>query len=896
MDFAEEAKSLWPISSVFSAPLLLTDDSDSDSRKIGPLFFNPSLETLTQVTIPPSLFSPAQSFSPFPHLSLSRFLETTKDASILPSTSSKLANFTLGPHDYQTPFRYNSLEMMKCSGSGRVLVFFPAGPNLDQVGFVLLSVEGGQVVVKYSGASSGLNHRISRLLVQKVKDCESGDFGFLLICTMYSVSWYVVRLGLDSDTPKLEFLGTRCFKSCAVVHACWSPHLPEECVVLLESGKLFLFDLESCCIGSDSLINKLKRKTLKVLWDDHLGGQGGGSWLSCEFSWHPRILVVAHSSAVFLVDLRWEGCLVKCLLRISMLAGHNFVKENDQFMAFSRTGPDEFYYTVASNSLLLLCDVRKPLKPVLRWSHSIDTPAYITGVKLSKLRSNSKNDEYTWASENGYCILMGSFWNCEFSLFCYGPNTRTYTEISRLCKSFYAWKLPSEFSLAACDCYCGSCLLREEFSKDALPEWIDWQQKKDIVLGFCILDEDPSVQLFEPENFGGFTVIKLTSSGNLELQRYSASHEAVNFSDKAHEECSILLKDFLICETGDEEYKFSKQLYFLKLDYLYGHLSDKLDKVLMSKKKDTSDNGPEVSPSSEFHQDICQKLKTCGINELRASSDMSYAVRDIVSPMSMLEIALMSMWSSLPPALLRISFVTYINLSSITVSRKNLSLEFLNVPDQPQLPPFTFRNPSHCSNKWSHKMQLGNPLVGPAVPLHFLVTYNKLYIEGEADGESSNRLVELECNRVKQMVNKVVVRDAAYGNLGDDSEHAVSLSNDKDDLCNGSQDGDCFSIYEPVAFSSKISNVDPPTSASSTFRNQNYSTFLSRCSPPEVCSSDKLDLTKPEAIDAICRPGVKFRDLPIDHLPAEFKYLLGQQKKFMNSFAAKRSSFRKRYL
>lgn len=773
------------------------------------------------------------------------------------------------------------------------------------MGFVLLSVEGGQIGVKFSGACNGLNHRILKLLVQKVDDDSSmassgDDFGFLLICTMYSVCWYAVRLnrlGSDSDTPKLEFLGSKSFRTCAVVHACWSPHLQEECVVLLESGELFLFDLDSC-FGRESLIKNFKGKNLRVLWDDLvdvLEKGSEGSWLSCEFSWHPRILVVAHSSAVFLVDLRSERCKVDCLLRVSMLAGGSFVQENDRFVAFSRA--DGFYFTVASNSLLFLCDVRKPLKPVLQWGHSIDNPACITVVKLFKLRSNLKNDEYKWASENGYCILMGSFWNCEFTLFCYGPDTRTSaaSEISRFCKSFYAWELPSALSLAARDCYCGTCLVREEFLKDALPKWIDWQQKKDIVLGFCILDEDLSVQLFEPEKYNGFTVIRLMSSGKLELQRYFASREAVNFSDKAHKESSILLEESLIYGTGDEKYKISKYFQFLKLDYLYGHLDDNLGKILKNKKKETSGRALEVSSNSQYHQDICQKLKACGISKFRSSADISDAVRDIVSPMSMLEIAVMSMWSSLPPVLLRMGFVTYVDLCNITVNQKNLSLEFLDVPHQPQLHPFIFRNPSHCSNKWSHKMQYGNALVGPAAPLHFLVTYNKLYIEEEADGQSANRQLELQCNKVTQMVNKVIVRDSASENLANDREYVVSLANDKDVMCNGSQDGDLFSIYEPVAFLNKISNVDP-TSASSTFENQNYSTFLSRCSPTEVYSNDKLEFIKPEAIDAICQTGLKFCNHAIDHLPAEFKYFIGQQKKFKNSFTVKRASFRKQNL
>lgn len=192
-------------------------------------------------------------------------------------------------------------------------------------------------------------------------------------------------------------------------------------------------------------------------------------------------------------------------------------------------------------------------------------------------------------------------------------------------------------------------------------------------------------------------------------------------------------------------------------------------------------------------------------------------------------------------------------------------------------------------------MQPGNALLGPSAPINFLVTYNKLYIKEVAAGHSANRLLELECNKVTQMVNKVV-RDSACENLSSDREHAFSLANDKDDMCNVSQDGDRFSIYEPIAFSNKISIGDPPTSASSTFENQNYSAFLSRCNPTEVYSNDKLDFRKPETIGAICRTGLKFNGPDIGHLPAEFKYLFGQHKKFKNSFTVKRSGLRKQNL
>ena len=78
------------------------------------------------------------------------------------------------------------------------------------------------------------------------------------------------------------------------MHACWSPHIPEESVVLLESGALFLFDLESCFRTSRTSNSNAHfgGTKLPVSWDADFDS-GNCKWLSCEFSWHPRILIVA---------------------------------------------------------------------------------------------------------------------------------------------------------------------------------------------------------------------------------------------------------------------------------------------------------------------------------------------------------------------------------------------------------------------------------------------------------------------------------------------------------------------------------------------------------------------------------------------------------------------------
>ncbi|GAB2211531.1 hypothetical protein Drorol1_Dr00024846 [Drosera rotundifolia] len=98
-------------------------------------------------------------------------------------------------------------------------------------------------------------------------------------------------------------------------------------------------------------------------------------------------------------------------------------------------------------------------------------------------RINSSIVDHEWASEEGFGILVGSFWNDECSLFCYGPHPPSDVESpssaeSKSGNSFYAWELPSHISLSGRECCCGTCLLRLEFAKDNLLEWIEWQQKK----------------------------------------------------------------------------------------------------------------------------------------------------------------------------------------------------------------------------------------------------------------------------------------------------------------------------------------------------------------------------------------------------------------------------------
>ncbi|CAL9004759.1 unnamed protein product [Prunus brigantina] len=879
--FTEEWKSLFPISSVFKPPLLLSNPFLKPI--LGPLIFNPKPNSTTLLFSSSSSLLPA--LPPLPHLSLPRFLLTSPpDSAPLPSSVPSVASF-LGPHhpksDVSSSLLYNRLEFLQCPQINTVVVFFPTGENSDQVGFLQLVLKGSTFDVKVDenggvfASRRWFSYRISRISVNPIPGFSSlrGNgscvtIGYLLASTLYSVHWFIVKVGdfgPNSDSRvSLVHLGSKIFKTCCVVHACWSPHLLEESVVLLENGDLFLFDLDSR-LKTPHTLNanfKFNGTRLKVPWDidDGLGSSRNYRWLSCEFSWHPRVLIVARSDAVFLVDLRAHECNVSCLMKIEMLHMYASI-EKEQFLVLSKAGSDDFHFVLASDTLLVVCDVRKPLMPVLQWAHGLDKPSYVDVLSLSELRSQSRDDKFNWSSDSGFCIIVGSFWNCEFSIFCYGPSLpapigSVASKIAELRKSFYAWELPSDLLLSGHECHCGSCLVKEEFSKDALPEWIDWQQKKEIVLGFGIVNKDLSAVLSEPDEFGGFTLIRLMSSGKLELQRYCASFDSVKKVEESHGE-HLLFKDYLLYSLVDEEYKFPRRFKYLKLDYLCGYLNGNLDEVLDDKIKiPYNDQGKELF-SSEFHETLCKKLHACGFGKFRSSPAVTSVLNDISLPASIHEVVLKRLWSDLPIELLQLAFSNNSEILEVLVDKNRVALEFSVVPDLSQLPPFILRKSSRRSNKWSQKVQPGDALVGPVLPLPVLLALHE-YRNGcpNSDEKSGRFSVEAEINRSCDEVMQVT------GELAVSISEAVivdnpvtSLANDGDETWRSSQKSKPFFSYQPVA-----AKGSPPdhTQGKSVYKDDRFDTLISKVSDKKHVSNVNQDNVGLELFDDLCPVELRF--------------------------------------
>ncbi|KAF4354797.1 hypothetical protein F8388_018001 [Cannabis sativa] len=876
MELSEEWKSLFPISAVFKSPLLLS--SPSIKPILGPLVFNPIPNTISSLSFSSSLLPPSH---PFPQLSFPQFLLTSSfDSFLPPSTSSSIVS-VFGTNHHQTNvtsnFLNNRLELLRCPGTNNLIIFFPTGENSDQIGFLLLQVKDSCFNVRDNGdvfmASFNLKHQILRISVNPVLDSGSefstsrensfGTIGYLFACTLYSIHWYVIKvkeIGSDTEVPSLTYVGSKVFKTCCIVHACWSPHLPEESIILLENGALFLFDMESA-LKTDGLNGNCKGSRLKVSWEDssHFGDH---KWLSCEFSWHPRIFIVARSDAVFIVDFRYDQCNVNCLAKIEMLHMYTSIG-NERFQAVKKAGPDGFHFALASDSLLLLCDVRKPLTPVLQWAHGVSNPRHIDVFRLSDLRSNLQDDIYKWASDSGFCIIVGSFWNCEFNLFCYGPSSQalngsTVNRATKFDKSYYAWGYPSNLLLSGHVCPCGSCLVKEEFLKDDLPAWIDWQRKKEVILGFGIINKDLSSLVSKPDEFGGFMLVRLLSSGKLELQRYSASWESIKLIEEPHEKLSQF-EDYLMFPPFDEEYKFQKTYHYLDLGYLNSYLNGNLDEIIVSKMKlPLTGSGSVVkeSFSLEFHEILCEKLNLCGLSRSRSSPTVTVVFRDINLPSSIHEVALRRLWADLPVDFLQMAFSNYSEVLEVLVARNRMSLEFLAVPDHPQLPPFFLRNPSLRSNKWSQKVKPPDLLVGPVLPLPILLALHEFHngcqsTEEQSAGFTAEAELRRCCDEVKQ-----VAREVANSDSGSElhKDHVISLDDDREE--NVSQTAKPFFLHHPSAFhTGAISHTDEQ----SAYKDEVFGTLISKVSE-EHASVDTTETIGLEFFDSVCPIKLSFDD------------------------------------
>ncbi|CAH8302103.1 unnamed protein product [Eruca vesicaria subsp. sativa] len=558
-----------------------------------------------------------------------------------------------------------------------------------------------------------------------------------MVCLLSSVHWYCVKYDDSRGRPVLSYIGCQKFKSCSVANASWSPQLTGECLVLLENG--------------------------------------------CEFGWRLGTFIVARSDAVFVITRSSGSCSVRALLESESLN----MDGTEEFIAFAKAGgSDSFRFILASKSYVYLCDQRSGV-PLLKWRHDVENVYSLSDLGL-------QTDESTTS-----CLVIGSFWNAESQMFCYGPPNDS--------SSLYVWELPHNLLSPAGKCLCGDCEIREVVMKESLPVWIDWQKKRVLILGFGVLNKYlPSLS----SSSDGFTLIRLKSSGKLEAAKFHTSPDPLNSLgvDLTENPPANSEEVNLLYHPDDNIYKLPRRFKYLELDYLSAYTKGNLSKFLesmMSKKR--SSGAKKNNPLSlTYHEELFEKLKLCGFGRDRSSSTVTAVFNSINSPTSVFDIALRETWSSLPMELLLFAFSNYSDVEGVLLDKKKPSLEFLSVPELPQLPPFLLRKPSRRSSKWSKKVQPGVDLIGPVLPLQVLLTLHELRNGGlnseqqefSPDAEFSDR-----CNQISK-----AAREMANSGAGETT--VISLDDDMWLNSDSQKEKKRFIAYSPITKTDEDSNKE----------------------------------------------------------------------------------------
>ncbi|XP_028769112.1 uncharacterized protein LOC114726630 isoform X2 [Neltuma alba] len=517
---------------------------------------------------------------------------------------------------------------------------------------------------------------------------------------------------------------------------------------------------------------------------------------------------------------------------------------------------------LASNAFLLLCDVRKHMMPIIRWAHGLDRPCFMNVLNLSMLRSHSREDTFKSASEVGFCIILGSFWHGMFNLFFYGPSLPSQrgslaSKLSKTSKTFYAWELPHEIVLSGRDCLCGSCLLKEELSKAALPEWIDWQMKKEMVLGFGIMNNDLASLLCEPYKYGGFTLVRLMSSGKLELQRYEASWVHDRKLEDCHEQ-GLRLDKYLLFTVGDEKYKYRKSVVFHKLNFINAYRRGNLTEFLVKKLKDPCMDDQEMGPFDvDVHEFLCEKLNACGVGPFRSSPAIIAFFKDVKPSANLHDVALRRLWAELPLDLLQLAFSKHSESLDVAIDQKKTTLEFLAVPSCPELPPFFLRKSSSCSNKGSNKAQRDGDIMGPILPLPILLVLHEIY-DGCSDLEDGKFSVEAEVDIKYNEIMKVAAAiSVSISGSESSGNYEVSLADDANETWVDPSKLKPFLLYRPAALNCSGTNL---VYENSIYRGKIHDTLIFHVLEEKTVSNDKSEseLVGPEIFDDLCLVDLRF--------------------------------------
>lgn len=544
------------------------------------------------------------------------------------------------------------------------------------------------------------------------------------------------------------------------------------------------------------------------------------SWWHCEYGWHPRTLLVAGWNEVRLVDFRtkkeqssdYSSVLAKANLEGSLYC--NCPSRKDRFVAFARADYDMFQFAVATKQHVLLFDSRQPLTPILQWEHGLkQSPGYLQMFRLSELRTSIRN-EYKWASDSGYAILATSFRSGEIRVFCYGPrpldglnlyknrkHILPFSGNSDIPDVLYAWELPSKI-------FMGNGIYPEDNANDLDAQndlhstdflypkvrnsYLNAQPES--ISGLCIISDQPSLitspissDKSEESSFLGFSLMHLTGTGDLVSQQYQASRKLTKRRPKSEVSSGFITNFITPSHHSNLDYPKSAEHIYRRFLYFVHYLksgSTLEDGIWSSSAAFLKCKKNERDLLKSSGQVLLDEL-TGGLREannanmLGSLPPLNDILHHIAIPCSIHEISCQRLWMSLPMDLLELAVATY---SEICSSKWNSPPDFLQIfpPDYVRMPVFHLQNLQIKSEHHLSEQNDAPLLLGPILPLPFLLALQQKEMHLRSPGESltsEHEKIKDQCQFILNTVENLKKADLIPEV---DGSTIVSLADDRD--------------------------------------------------------------------------------------------------------------------
>ncbi|CAO3652852.1 unnamed protein product [Cunninghamella blakesleeana] len=308
------------------------------------------------------------------------------------------------PINNNDPYRGNSLAIGSINNISYVL--FPGGNSLCQLvinevdkqpiqlqaGFQQLNAINMPVGFMSNRVYFSLNSPILQIQISNAKNTPKDS---MIIGVRTLLSCFIIKIYQNKDKTLNIFTIHECKADRSLKQSCYfnkmtmclSPFNINQYIVIGDNESLLFIDIPRAT--RDNPNGAIYEMELNI---SNVDDVQDNVWKSCVFGPHPYSLIIASKKKVEYIDFRPSAVLPRYTLFEC--------NENDQIYALGKIkSKNSYQYSISTEKLIHLLDVRYPNQPVISWNHQsmLDPPTFIE--MISDLFDQNTVNIFCWSIE-----------------------------------------------------------------------------------------------------------------------------------------------------------------------------------------------------------------------------------------------------------------------------------------------------------------------------------------------------------------------------------------------------------------------------------------------------------------------------------------------------------------